>query len=230
MFMYCVMICDVKGSRALVDWPIIVGRIEKVLKNINSIFHDEVCIDFKLTVGDEFQGVLKTPKNAYDLYLYIKSNLPVEVYCGIGIGDIEKPNNKDTGMRGAAFYRAREALEFCKKKKRGVFLKSDERKNQVDDIINTMFLFFETIERSWTKRQKEIVSYYRLHSDYTYEEIGKKFGISRQSVYQILKSANWHIVLEGESLIQRLLMGFVKDNYLTGDSKANMPYRGEESC
>jgi hypothetical protein len=225
---YCAIICDMKKSRTLSNWSSIVERLEQVLISVNSKFQGEISIDFKLTVGDEFQGVLKTPKSAYDVYVYLKSNLPVEIYCGIGVGDIERVNKNDKGLRGTAFYRAREALQFCKKKKRFLFLKSGDGERQLDDIINTVFHFIEVIEKSWTRRQREIVSYCRLHPDFTYEKIGVNFGISKQSVSQILKSANWQVILEGEALIKKLLMNFVKQNHFTNDSKANILYSDRE--
>ena len=107
----CVLIGDIKKSRDVDDWATLFRKLEETLNEINTMFSDDIRIDFKPTVGDEFQGVLKRPKKAYAIYVTFKSNLPVDFYCGIGIGDIERPLENEVGMRGTAFYRARRSEE-----------------------------------------------------------------------------------------------------------------------
>jgi hypothetical protein len=192
-------------SSSIDNWSDIFMRLDKTLKEINKVFASNILIDFRPTVGDEFQGVLKNPKNVYTIYLFIKYKLPADIYCGIGVGNIEKPLKKDIGMRGTAFYRARNALELCKKIKRKLFIKSSDTQSHPDKVINTLLRFIEVLENSWTKRQRDVVNYFRLHPDYNYEQLGKHFKTSKQSVSQILKAANWSAISEGEILLNSLL-------------------------
>jgi len=207
----CVIIGDIKKSRNVDNWPNIFKKVDSTLKEINRTFSSDILIDFKPTVGDEFQGVLKNPKNAYALYVFIRSKLPVDIYCGIGVGDIEKPVKEDIGMRGTAFYRARSALELCKKSKRNLLIKSLDIPNRTDEIINTLLRFIEVLENSWTKRQQQVINYFRLHPDYTYEQLGKHFTISKQAVSQILRAADWAAISEGETLLSKLLGNICSD-------------------
>ena len=231
----CVIIGDIKKSRNVDNWPNIFKRLDNTLKGINRAFSSDILIDFKPTVGDEFQGVLKNPKNAYALYVFIRSKLPVDIYCGIGVGDIERPLKEDIGMRGTAFYRARSALELCKKSKRNLLIKSLDIPNRIDEIINTLLRFIEVLENSWTKRQQQVINYFRLHPDYTYEQLGKHFRISKQAVSQILRAADWAAISEGETLLGKLLGNIcsdikkinVKGINFTNKNKANMLYEGE---
>jgi len=231
----CVIIGDIKKSRNVDNWPNIFKRLDNTLKGINRVFSSDILIDFKPTVGDEFQGVLKNPKNAYALYVFITSKLPVDIYCGIGVGDIERPLKEDIGMRGTAFYRARSALELCKKSKRNLLIKSLDIPNRIDEIINTLLRFIEVLENSWTKRQQQVINYFRLHPDYTYEQLGKHFRISKQAVSQILRAADWAAISEGETLLGKLLGNIcsdikkinVKRINFTNKGKANMLYEGE---
>ncbi|RZN42868.1 MAG: hypothetical protein EFT35_01605 [Methanophagales archaeon ANME-1-THS] len=201
----CVLIGDIKKSRAIDDWATLFRKLEETLNAINAKFPDDIRIDFKPTVGDEFQGVLKSPKNAYEIYVFIKSNMPVDFYCGMGIGDIERPLADELGMRGTAFYRARSALELCKKSNRKLLIKSSDMTNQTDEILNTLLRFIEVLEESWTERQREVVNYLRSHPGSTYEQIGNHFGISKQAVSQILAAADWAAISEGENLLHHLL-------------------------
>lgn len=201
----CVVIGDIKMSSRLESWPKIFVRLEQTLDKINQRFSDDLVITFRPTVGDEFQGAIQSPQNAFEIYALIRSEFPVAIYCAIGIGDIQKPFTRERGMRGTAFYRARDALEMCKNKKRNIFIKSSDTSSQIDDVINTLLQFIEVLEHSWTERQREVVGYYRRHPDYTYEQLGKHFSVSKQSISQTLKAANWEAISEGENLTKELL-------------------------
>lgn len=204
----CVMIGDIKKSRHVDKWSDIFRELNNILKKVNSEFSKNILVDFRPTIGDEFQGALTDSKNAYTIYVSIKNKMPVQFYCGVGIGDVEKPLDKDIGMRGSAFYRARSALELCKKRKRNILIKSSDKTSQMDKIINTLLHFIEILENSWTQRQCEVVNYYRLHPQYTYEQLASHFSISKQTVYDILKAANWDVFTETETLIKELLTDF----------------------
>jgi len=203
----CAVICDIKKSRRLEEWRSVIHTLRGRLKETNKKFRSDIMLDFRITAGDEFQGVLRSPKNAYDLYLYLKTGLPVKLYCGLGVGEIESSESV-AEARGDAFYRARESLELCKRKRRSIMIKS--WKSDHDDILNVLFHFIEAFEDSWTNRQREIVNYCRFHPELTYEEIGRHFSVTKQSISQTLKSAGWHALREGEELIRKLLSEYVK--------------------
>lgn len=201
----CAIIGDIKGSRSLDHWPSVFRELGRALEDINEEFSKDVLVDFRPTVGDEFQGALVDASNAYSVYVSIKGRLPVGIYCGIGIGDIEKPLSKDIGMRGSAFYRARSALESCKKGKRHVLVRSAETVGELDQVTNTLLYFIQVLERSWTKRQHQVLTYYRQNRGDTYEQLGLHFGISKQAVSQILKAGDWDAIREGEAVVNKLL-------------------------
>lgn len=211
----CVVIGDIKGSKGLRDWQNVITKLTEILAGINTKFSDVIVVHFTLTVGDEFQGVSASPEKAFEILNFIRSKLQQElelsIYCAVGIGDIERPLGREIGkMRGSAFYRARDALELCKRKKRSILIKSSDALSRTDLIINLFLRFIEAIESSLTKRQREIVNYYRIHRDYTYEQLGKHFGFSKQAASQFLKAANWEVITEGDDLIKKLL----RDMYL----------------
>lgn len=227
----CVIIGDIKKSSRLNNWPGIFKELKKSLSEINKRYSNDIVVTFKPTVGDEFQGAIIKPEKVFEIYSIIKSKLPVNVYYGIGIGDIEKPFTDEIGMRGSAFYRARDALEICKKKKRSIFIKSSDTPNQTDDLINMLLRFIEVFEYSFTKRQREIVNYYRLHPNYTYDQLAEHFNTSKQSISQILKAANWELISEGGNFAKEFLKNMysntdgVKEKCFTNESKGKMLYK-----
>ena len=200
----CAIIGDIKGSRGLDDWEHLFGELKRVLEETNERFSDVIIVRFAPTVGDEFQGAIKTPERAIELLNFLGRKLPVDVYYGLGVGAIEKLLDEEVGMRGSAFYRARDALQLCKKQGRGIFIKSSDEPCLMDNIINTLLHFIEALESSWTKRQREIVDYYREHPNYTYEQLGKHFGFTKQAVSDSLIAANWKVINEGNNLLHQL--------------------------
>jgi len=203
----CVIIGDIKESRSLDNWQNMFKELRRTLRGVNRRLSDVIAVTFKPTVGDEFQGAIIAPEKAFDIYNIIRSELRADIYYGIGIGSIEKPLSKEMGMRGSGFYRARDALEVCKKEKRDIFVKSSDTPNPADKIINTFLRFIEVLENSWTKRQREIVNYYRVHPNYTYGQLSKHFGFSKQAASQFLKATNWEVIAEGDNLVRELLKG-----------------------
>lgn len=202
----CVLIGDIRSSRELQDWPAVFGDLQNALREVNEQFADDIVVAFGPTVGDEFQGVLRDARNAYAVYVLIKSGLRARFYCGIGVGEVEKPLEQAIYMRGSAFYRGRDALETCKAKRRSVIINSSDADGLQDRIANTLLYFVEVLEDSWTDRQRQVLSFYRAHPGYTQEEVGAHFGVSKQAVGQLVKAGGWQAISEGEGVLQELLV------------------------
>ncbi|RKZ32725.1 hypothetical protein DRQ33_05390 [bacterium] len=209
MALRCAIIGDIKGSREMDNWVEVFSSLQDTLEMVNEKYSDNIMIPLHPTAGDEFQGALKTPEKVYDIYVHLVNTLETNFYYAIGFGDIEKPFDDNFGMRGTAFYRAREVLEYCKKKNRRIYVKStdpDQSEPNLDDkILNTLFLVVEFIENSWTQRQRELVQFYRMNSHLTYQKVGEKFGITEQNANKIINAGNWNLLQESEALIRDIL-------------------------
>lgn len=203
----CVIIGDIKESRNVPNWQELFMKLRKTLRETNRRFSDVTVVTFRPTIGDEFQGAVRAAEKALDIYNLIRSEVHMDIYYGIGIGSIEKPLRKEMGMRGSGFYRARDALEVCKRESRNIFVKSSDTACPTDAVMNTFLRLMEVLENSWTRRQREIVNYYRVHPHYTYEQLSKHFGFSKQAASQFLKATNWEVISEGDDLVRELLKG-----------------------
>ncbi len=202
---HCVIIGDVHRSRELHNWPEVFKALNEALAGVNAHFASEVLLPFRATVGDEFQGALHDATKAYAVCLYLRTNTPVSLYCGVGIGEVERLPEKEGGMRGTAFYRAREALDACKRQQRLILLQADESRANGVLIINAMLGLIQALEERWTIRQRELAHFYRLHPELTYEGLGRQFGVSKQAVSQVLRGAKWDALVEGERTVGVLL-------------------------
>jgi predicted DNA-binding protein YlxM (UPF0122 family) len=207
----CVMTCDIKGSRAFSpeEWRIIQRKIKTALMEINTRYSSDLMRNLTITLDDEFQGVLHSPAKSYDVFVRLQESIPVEFRCGIGIGKIEEVSSEITEMRGESFFRSREALESAKKFEYPVIVKSsDVMNNLVDKTINAILSLIATIQSTWTERQREVVTFCRVHGDYTYSDIARELSVSKQSISQVLNAAHWQAVQNGEQAIRRLLKEF----------------------
>ena len=201
----CVLIGDLKNSRKIEKWKKVFSDLEKALALTNRKYKEAFVIPLKPTIGDEFQGAIHNPLYSYEIFSYIKSNFNENIYMGIGIGEIEKPFLKEKGMRGNAFYRARAAIEACKELGHKIIIQSYDEFNNFDLIVNTLLRNIESIENSWTKRQKEVINFYRFHTNYTYHQLSKNFKTSKQAIYEIIKASNWGLIHQNEEALTLLL-------------------------
>jgi predicted DNA-binding protein YlxM (UPF0122 family) len=193
----CVITCDIKGSRDFSpkEWRIIQRKIKTALTEINTRYSSDLMRSFTITLDDEFQGVLHSPENSYDVFVRLQDSIPVEFRCGIGIGKIEVVSSEITEMRGESFFRSREALESAKKFEYPVVVKSaDELNNLMDETINAVLSLIATIQSTWTERQREVVTFCRHHGDYSYSDIARELDVSKQLISKILKAAHWKIL------------------------------------
>ncbi len=209
----CVIIGDIKKSREIPDWESAFVSLRHGLEEVNRRFEDIIYIPFVPTVGDEFQGALNKSEYFYEVFEWIRLSIPLEFRAGTGFGHIEKPFDNTIGMRGSAFYHARDAIDFAKNNKKNIVIRSNDPK--FDEIINPIIQLIEDIKSDWTQRQREIINFVRRHPDYSYSRIGEHFGITRQAVEKTLKSARWETVREAEVAVQELTKFFVNPKRFT---------------
>ncbi len=80
---------------------------------------------------------------------------------------------------------------------------------------------------SWTKRQREIVTYYRKvkneKSNVTLEEVARGIGIKKQTLSKILKRSKYKLLKGAEDTF----VDFITQNWLTGENKPKMTDKGE---
>ncbi|MDZ7270857.1 MAG: SatD family protein [candidate division KSB1 bacterium] len=202
---HCVIIGDVQRSRQLENWPEVFQALNGALEGVNTRFASDLLLPFRPTVGDEFQGALQDATNAYAVCLYLRVTTPASLYCGVGVGEVERLAHEEGGMRGTAFYRAREALNACKRQQRTILLRADESRTQGVEVVNALLGLIQALEERWTIRQREMARFYRMHPELTYEEVGRHFGVSKQAVSQVLRGAKWDALLEGERTVNALL-------------------------
>ena len=118
--MYCAIIGDIVDSKKIKNRAEIQTKLENVLLAINKKYEIDIAANFVITLGDEFQGLLKLPKNLTRIIEQIKMELyPIKLRFGAGIGEIYTEINPKIaiGADGPAYHNAREAIEIIQKNK-----------------------------------------------------------------------------------------------------------------
>lgn len=118
---YITMVFDIKDSRHYPNRALLQYTLIDLLKQCNTQFNDILASPFIIILGDEWQGLLKPNSDYKSIIQFFNSNLPQDLsfYIGIGIGPIAISNFELTvnQLDGPAFYLAREALTYAKRKK-----------------------------------------------------------------------------------------------------------------
>ena len=163
MSKYIAIIGDLIDSKKIKNRESFQAKLQDSLSKINEEFKDIIVSNFTLTIGDEFQALVKLDKKLVllldKLFVYINYDFRL----GIGYGEITTKINPDIsiGSDGEAFWRAREAIEYVYTNnyngRCNIFFISD--KSKVDELINTLFLLSETLKYEWTDLQKETFSF-----------------------------------------------------------------------
>jgi predicted DNA-binding protein YlxM (UPF0122 family) len=201
----CAVIGDIRGSSSIPDWRTVFRKLGLALDKVNRACAGKLLAPFRPTVGDEFQGVVSDAGCALDVMLLIEDRVPARFYLGVGVGTVEIRAHRDTGMRGTAFYRARAALEEAKAHRRSMVVRTDDESRPTDQAVNALLRLRDALRSRWTARQRELITFYRAHPDYSYADLAEWLHKSPQAVHKRLKAASWDAVVEAERAAGALL-------------------------
>ncbi len=157
-----------------------------------------------LTIGDEFQVVLKPDGPFFDLlaqFEFSMNYLPFRY--GIGLGAISTQLNRKAaiGMDGPAFYNARDALEEARKKSFLFHFKGAEAHRT--QSIN-LLLHWISVERSSWKVQKK-KTFYLFGRSMRQMEIAGRLGISQPAVSKMIRQPAFRLVRQSMDHVQQLI-------------------------
>lgn len=194
------------------------------MRIVNRRFDEEIPAKFMVVGGDSFQGMLFSPKYLFDIYYVFFENISHQFYLGIGIGGISTSLSENVGeIDGEAFHKASDALERAKKENIWIVFRSEW---EIDGVVTCLLNFMADVMWSWTKRQREIVTYYKKvkneKSSITLEEVADGIGIKKQTLSKILKRSKYKLLKEAEDTF----VDFISQKWLTEGYKPKMADKG----
>lgn len=209
--LYVALIGDMIKSREVNQRKVLQEKLEDILATINFDYGKFIESKFLITVGDEFQGLLKPSAPIYKMICRIVESLyPVQVRFGLGLGGITTPVREVAlGMDGPAFYAAREALDIAYgKKEHAIVFKSElnSMSKDTEEAVNVILGSLAVIRTLWPESFWEILPYLRAQK--TQKEVASIIGTTQPYISKLIKKACWKEVEDLETRAGRLLSSY----------------------
>jgi hypothetical protein len=216
---YLAVIGDVRGSRQSLDRASVQERLEKGLEQVNREGESALAAAFAITLGDEFQGLLRRAETAIEILVSLEIALPgIPIRYGLGWGGLTTHlRERAIGMDGPCFHAARLALSRGKKANRWVTVCGFGEEE--DGILNGLFGLLGGVRSRWKRKQAETVSL-RRRARYQ-KDVARQRGVVDSVVSDTLRAALYGPVTDAEEAMTHLLARFATGRAVpssTGDT------------
>lgn len=219
---YIAVIGDIKSSKHLQDRLSLQNKLKNILETLNREYGNDIASNFMITLGDEFQGLLKNGRSAVYMMDRIERELyPVKLRFGIGVGEIttEIQPSMPLGADGPAYYLARERITTVKQsetKKRTPLRNtaiSIQGHEEISSLLNTIFILLSELKENWTGQQVEIMNLY-ANGEYTQDAIAEKLNVNQSSVQRALAASGYYAYREALDTVSALLSEIREDDHV----------------
>ena len=224
---YFAIIGDIIASKELEERAKVQELLKNTLNRVNEEYSADLASDFSITLGDEFQGLLKTAKHLLEIIDVIRFQVhPVQLRFGIGIGAMstEVVRENSLGSDGPADWAAREAIRFVhdnndygtskmciREYSDTVAVKDRKLADQMIELANKSLKLCDRYETAWTASQYEFVrelilkKHYVSGGKYNQREIAQEMDISPQLVNSKIKNTGVASYVEMKVSVQAML-------------------------
>lgn len=189
------IIGDIVNSKKIENRNIVQKDFKNILRIINYKYSEDIASDFTITMGDSFQGLLKSRKNIFKIICEIELALsPTELRFGIGIGDITTDIIRENSLEvdGPAFHRARAMIVELEQKESqynepytNLRISTGEENIEIDRLINSTLSVCSALKSKWTDRQKQIIEAY-MDNEMNQYKAANALNIGQSSVNKAL--------------------------------------------
>ena len=206
--MYLALIADVIDSKMVQERFNLQKQLEKALRKMNERFGDYLASCFTLTLGDEFQALLKVGAPVFQIIDTLRSELtPTQLRFGIGLGEIVTAIDplQSIGADGPAYWNARAAINL-------VHQKNDYGNTQIyfssgndskDLLVNALIASGEAIRSGWRGSQEEILldllKRFVYSENFSQQELAQSLDINPSALSKRLKSSSIRVYLRGRA-------------------------------
>ena len=217
--MYLALIADVIDSKIVQERFDLQKQVEKTLQKMNELFGDYLASRFTLTLGDEFQALLKVDAPVFQIIDTLRSELnPTQLRFGIGFGEIVTAIDplQSVGADGPAYWNARAAINFVHQKNdygNTQIYFSSGKENQ-DFFVNALIASGEAIRSGWRESQEEILLNLLKRSVYSetfsQQDLAQSLGLNPSALSKRLKSSSIRVYLRGRAAALASIQSTVK--------------------
>lgn len=222
--MYLALIADVIDSKMVQERFNLQKQLEKALRKMNELFGDYLASCFTLTLGDEFQALLKVDAPVFQIIDSLRSELiPTQLRFGIGLGEIVTAIDplQSIGADGPAYWNARAAINLVHQKNdygnAQIYFSSGN--DSKDLLVNALIASGEAIRSGWRGSQEEILldllKRFVYSENFSQQDLAQSLDINPSALSKRLKSSSIRVYLRGRAAalasIQALAKGEAYD-------------------
>jgi len=203
--MYFTIIGDIISSKQMKNKERydLQAKIDAVLSEINTKYKQDIAVDFAITLGDEFQGLLKNAESVIEITDVIKyKSEPTEIRFGIGVGDVFTDIHQNSNIKtdGPAFWHAKYAVKQMQENKKynnpKIAFEAEEETAAWTNMINESLKLCDYMEKRWTEKQKNLIRESILRfghdSERPQKELAEILGISTPAVNVHIKRSGYY--------------------------------------
>ena len=205
MNQYYALIGDIIESRHLANRAQQQEALKQVLDNLNDRYQAHLASRFSLTLGDEFQGLVKVGAPIFQMIDELRLALPeLNLRFGLGLGEILTSINPalSLGADGPAYWRAREAIQQVHQQHHyeTVHFYLVTGQEDQDAILNHSLALSEFVRSSWIQSQMETfrtildLGYYQSRFDQ--KRVATALGLSSSAFAKRMKSSGIKLYLD----------------------------------
>ncbi|HLR21753.1 MAG TPA: SatD family protein [Tissierellaceae bacterium] len=205
------IIGDIIDSKNIKNRSKVQNKLNKVLEKINKDYKEYIISQWTITLGDEFQVLIKPNIEIFKMLDYISYKMdPVNIRFGLGLGEIytDIQYERSIGSDGPAYWNAREAINLIHQNNYyGNSKISFKSENENDEILNNLIYYTDWMRENWTRTQREIL--YILLEDDIYDEnfkqkpLVEKIGVSKSSISRRVSSSGIQLYLSSRNSIAK---------------------------
>ena len=225
--MYLALIADVIDSKMVQERFDLQKQLEKTLQTMNELFGEFLASNFTLTLGDEFQALLKADAPVFQMIDTLRSLLtPTQLRFGIGLGEIVTDIDplQSIGADGPAYWNARAAINLVHQKNdydnTQIYFSSGKEKQ--DFFVNALIASGEAIRSGWRGSQEEILldllKRCVYSENFSQQDLAQSLEINPSALSKRLKSSSIRVYLRGRAAalasIQSLAKGEAYDRII----------------
>lgn len=165
-----IIMADVIGSRNIAQSDDFIKQFRQLTQEANKTFKKELLSPLTITLGDEFQGVLKSAESLFHLLFYLDEQIIEKGYSfqlrySLVWGEIETKVNPKVAhdMYGSGLTHARQSLGKIKESGSHHHIEVDRKK---DDQLNMSMRLYQSIRSEWKKSDYEVIAAFIKYDDY----------------------------------------------------------------
>lgn len=194
-------------------------KMSRVLAEVNAMYQEDIAKPFEITLGDEFQGLMKNPDHVFEIIEHFRFAFEdIKLRYGVGVGKIPTglgDTRTTLGTNGDAWWLARQATSLVKSNhEKGISGRTDLWVLGIEDptvqtIINHVIVLLHNIRHRWTKHQRSVMG--MLMKDQGYddrfiqEKTAEKLGQEPKNFNKLLRASQYYDYVQGYQKITAYL-------------------------